>query len=996
MKKHLFIVLILTVFVTVNCSSKKNIISYPKEEIIKIEESDSLTNEDKTIGYFFKSTSQENKWVDSLFNQLSLDEKIGQLFMVAAYSNKDAEHVKSVEKLVVDQKVGGLIFFQGGPVRQAKLTNYYQSKAKTPLFIGIDAEWGLSMRLDSTYRYPWNMTLGAIQDLKLIEKTGEQMAHQSKRMGIHFNFSPVIDINTNPKNPIIGNRSFGENKFNVTERALALMNGLQKHGVFATGKHFPGHGATETDSHYTLPIINFTKEHIKDVELYPYKNLINRGLASVMVAHLSVPSFDDRKGYPSSISYNIVTDLLQKELGFNGLIFTDALNMKGASNFKKPGEIDLEALLAGNDILLFPEDVPVAVEKIKEALVSSKLTKERLELSVKKILHFKYKSGLNKLNPIVLENLYNDLNKSTNDALQYKLYENAITVIKNQSDILPIKDLEKEKIAYVKLGDDFNTDYIETLKKYGEVTEVFSANLDTLNTLLSNYTKVIIGFHKADGAWRKNDFNATEIEIISSIAKQRKVILNIFTKPYSLLSMPNLDNIDGIVISYQNNKIAQIVSAQVIFGAIQAKGKLPISINDQFVVNQGINTIKLNRLGFTTPENVGMNSLTLNRVDEIITKAINEQMTPSGQVLIARYGKVIYQKSFGFHTYKKEVKVKNSDIYDVASITKIVSTLPNVMKLYDTKKVTLDTKLGDMLPVFKNTNKENILFKDLLTHSAGLDAWIPFYLETLDENNKPSEKYYRKTYSDEYNKQVAENIYIKESYRDSIINKIINSSVSDKKEYKYSDFTFSILKEFVEKYTGKSLDLVSNENFYNSLGANYTLFNPLRKFDMSVIPPTEVDNYFRHQTVQGYVHDMAAAMEGGVGGHAGIFSNSMDLAKIMQMYLQKGNYGNKQYITEKTFDIFNTCFYCDKGNRRGIGFDKPQISNSGPTCGCASMTSFGHTGFTGTMAWADPEKEIVYIFLSNRTFPDYNSGNMLSKNNIRENIQQVIYDAIVE
>jgi CubicO group peptidase (beta-lactamase class C family) len=298
-----------------------------------------------------------------------------------------------------------------------------------------------------------------------------------------------------------------------------------------------------------------------------------------------------------------------------------------------------------------------------------------------------------------------------------------------------------------------------------------------------------------------------------------------------------------------------------------------------------------------------------------------------------------------------------------------------------------------MLPIFNNSDKQDIHFKELLSHYAGLIAWIPFYKETLDKAGIPLERYYRKTADEKFSKQVADSLYIRNDYHDTIMKMIVDSKLSLKKEYKYSDFTFMILRDYLERATAKKIDVLSFENFYKPLGTNNTMYNPLQKMEKGAIPPTEIDTYFRHQIIQGYVHDMAAAMEGGIAGHAGIFSNAMDVAKIMQMYLQKGNYGNHQYFSEKTFNDFNTCYFCQEGNRRGVGFDKPQLGAEGPTCGCASMTSFGHTGFTGTMAWADPENEIVYVFLSNRTFPN-DPKNMLSKENIREDIQKVIYEAI--
>ncbi|WP_309642580.1 glycoside hydrolase family 3 N-terminal domain-containing protein [Flavobacterium sp.] len=938
----------------------------------------------------------EKKWVDSIYNTLTFDERIGQLFMVSAYSNKDSVHVKAIDKLIQENKVGGLIFFQGGPVRQAKLTNRFQSESKVPLLIGIDAEWGLSMRLDSTYRYPFNMTLGAIQNKKLIETVGIQMGEQNKRIGVHFNFAPVLDINTNPKNPIIGFRSFGENKVNVTESALALMKGYQSQGLLATGKHFPGHGDTEIDSHAALPTITFSKERLDSVEMYPYKKLFVEGLASVMVAHLNVPSLEPKPNIPSSVSHNIITDVLKNQLGFKGLIFTDALNMKAAKNFREPGEIDLEAFQAGNDILLCAENVPVAAEKICMAYQDSLITEERLAYSVKKILKYKYKVGLNAFNPITIPGIYTDINPIKNDALQYELYENAITVLKNKNDILPLANLENEKIAYVKLGDDVNSAFVSTLKKYTEVTEINDDDLECLKDSLQQFTKVIVGFHKSDKAWKSHAMSEKDLTWLTEIAKNNITILDAFTKPYALIPVTAFDEIEGVVVSYQNSDIAQIVSAELLFGAIDARGKLPVSINEQFKANDGLTTTKLNRLGFTVPENVGMNSTTLAKIENLANYAITKKMTPGIEILVARKGKVVYQKSFGYYTYDNKTKVSNANIYDIASLTKIIATLPNVMQQYDQQKITMETPLKVLLPMFNNSDKQDIPFKDLLSHYARLQAWIPFYKATLDSAKMPLPKYYSKVANAQFSKQVADSLFMRNDYHDSIMKMIVDSKLLPKKEYKYSDFTFIILKDYLESVTGKKLDVLVQEQFYKSIGMNNTTFNPLQRFAKDSIPPTEIDTYFRHQQIQGYVHDMEAAMEGGVGGHAGIFSNAMDVAKMMQMYLQKGNYGGHQYFSEKTFTDFNTCYFCAEGNRRGVGFDKPQLpGTSGPTCGCVSLTSFGHTGFTGTMAWADPDDELVYVFLSNRTFPD-STVNTLSKENIREDIQKVIYEAITK
>ncbi len=986
-KQAHFILYSLLFWLVINCSSKKNI-------VVPVIDEPALPSKDVIVPTYEQEYSSigQRKWVDSIYNKMTLDEQIGQLFMVAAYSNKDSIHFNSIDKLITNQKIGGLIFFQGGPGRQARLTNRFQAKSKVPLFIGNDAEWGLSMRLDSVFRYPFNMTLGAIQDMKLIEKVGVQMGLQCHRLGIHFNFAPVLDINTNPKNPIIGFRSFGEDKFKVTERAIALMKGIQSQDVFATGKHFPGHGDTETDSHKGLPKVTFTKERLEEVEFYPYKQIFKEGLSSVMVAHLEVPNLEPIAQVPSSLSYNVVTNVLQTELGFKGLIFTDALNMKGASNFKTPGEIDLNAFLAGNDILLFPENVPLAIEKIKKAYQDTLITEKRLAFSVKKILKYKYKADLNHYNQINYTNLIKDLNPTSNEALQYQLYENAITVVKNKEYFLPIKKLNS-KIAYIKIGDDSNNSFLATLKKYTEITDLSLENRDSLQSKLKGFDKVIIGYHKSDKAWKKHEFNESEIQFIQEIAQNNTVLLDVFAKPYCLSQISNLDRIESIIVSYQNNEIAQEVSAELIFGAIEAKGKLPVSINNEYKVDTGLKTEKLNRLGFTAPENVGMNPSILAKIETIANKAIQGKMTPGMQILVARKGKVIYQKAFGYLTYENEVKVTNSTLYDVASLTKIVATLPNIMQQFDQHKIDLNTKLSTMVPIFKNTDKSDITLKELLSHYARLQAWIPFYKVTLDSTKTPLSKYYSTIKTDQFTKQVADKLFIRNDYHDTIFKRIAESKLLAKKEYKYSDFTFIIMKEFLELTTQQKLNELTEYNFYSTLGMNNTMFNPLRKVLKASIAPTEIDNYFRYQLLQGYVHDMEAAMEGGVGGHAGIFSNAMDVAKMMQMYLQKGNYGKVQYFSEQTFGDFNTCYYCNEGNRRGLGFDKPQLGKEGPTCGCVSLSSFGHTGFTGTMAWADPETEIVYVFLSNRTYPDATT-NRLSKENIREDIQKIIQDAL--
>ncbi len=939
----------------------------------------------------------QQKWVDSMYQSMSLKEKVGQLFMTMVFSSQDEKTNKSVIKDITDNKIGGIIYSKGGPVRQAKLNNSYQALSKVPLLIGMDAEWGLGMRLDSTYSFPWNMTLGAIKDNALIEQTGKQIGEHCKRLGVHFNFAPVVDINTNPKNPIIGNRSFGEDRDNVTEKALAFMKGMQDAGVLATAKHFPGHGDTDQDSHKTLPTISFDEKRIDSVELYPYKKLIKHGLSSVMVAHLNIPSLESRSGYPSSLSEKIVGDLLKERLGFEGLIFTDALNMKGAADFNQTGDIDLAAFMAGNDMLLISEDVSKGIEKIMNAFNKGDITEDRLAHSVKKILQAKYKVGLHDYKPVGMYNLTNDLNRIKDDALYEELIENAITVVKNKSELLPLRRLENKTIAYVKMGDDSGAAFLEELKKYNKVHEIKSNNLVDLLNQLKAYNTVVVGLHRSnEGPWKSYKFTNHELVWLYEIARTNTVILNVFVKPYALLDLKTVENFESIVVSYQNSTIAQQKSAQLIFGAIEAKGHLPVSAGENFKVGNGITNTAIQRLGYSIPERVGMNSEKLSRIDSIAQIAVDSLMTPGIQLLVARRGQVIYNKNFGKHTYEGNLPVSSSDIYDVASLTKILATLPLLMELVEKGVISLDTKLYKLLPEYEDSNKTNITIKQMLSHYARLKPWIPFYKATLDSvTKKPDSKYYSNSYDSKFNIKVADNLYLRSDYQDSIQNIIKDSELLKRLRYRYSDMPYYILKKFIESYYDKPLDQLVQEHFYRSIGANHTTYNPYNIVSDKRIVPTEIDDYYRYQKIQGYVHDMGAAMQNGVGGHAGIFSNANDVAKIMQMYLQKGYYGGKRYLKPETIDKFNTCYYCEKDNRRGIGFDKPQLGDVGPTCGCISMTSFGHSGFTGTYAWADPEEEIVYVFLANRTYPK-GQNNFLLRENIRTKIQQLIYDAIID
>ncbi len=945
-----------------------------------------------------KDFKHQQKWVDSLMNSMTIDEKIGQLFMVQAYSNLGEKHTSFIKNMITKYHVGNLIFMQGTPEKQVTLNNKYQKLSKVPLMIGFDGEWGLDMRLKNVYKFPWNMTLGAIRNNNLVEEVGKRIGEHCKRVGIHINFAPVVDVNINPLNPIIGNRSFGESKENVADKAIAFIRGMQSVGVLANAKHFPGHGDTAADSHYTLPVLNFTEQRLDSIELYPFRKVFDAGVASVMTAHLSIPNLEADEELPTSLSYSVTTELLQEKLGFLGLIITDGLNMKGVSNYSTSAEINLAAILAGNDLLLIPQDVPGSVKLFKESLINGVLSEERLNHSVRKILRAKYLAGLSNYCAIEKTNLHADLNAPKDEILHRKLVKNSITILKNMNGDIPIRNLEDRKIAYVSLGDNTGKYFVKMLKNYTKVAVVSDENLNILKQKLEKYNLIIIGFHKSnDHPWKAYKFTNKELVWLQEIAREKNVILAIFTSPYSLLQLKTFTNIEGLLVSYQNSKLAQELSAQAIFGAIDVNGKLPVSIGNEFTEGYGLFAQNLNRFEYTIPEEVGMSSSVLARIDKKIDTILMQKMAPGVQVLVARHGKVIYNKSFGYHTYNKKRKVKNSDAYDLASLTKILATLPLIMKAEEEQQISLSASLQDILPSFKNSNKDTVTVKEILSHFGRLKAWIPFYKGTQDSiTGKNLSKFYSNKKSDKFNIKVAENLYLNKVYKDSIYKLIKEADQRVSLGYKYSDLGYYLFKKVLEEKYQKPLNQLVDEEFYQSLGADRTTYLPLEKFTKSEIIPTEKDDYYRNQLLHGNVHDMGAAMQGGVGGHAGLFANANDVAKIMQLYLQKGEYGSKQYFTSQTFNKFNKRYYADKKVRRGLGFDKPQLNPKvKATCGCVSDESFGHSGFTGTYAWADPQSGIVYVFLSNRIYPKA-SNRKLIRSNMRTKIQQVIQDAIID
>tara|TARA_R110002049_G_scaffold61931_1_gene166028 strand:+ start:275 stop:3211 length:2937 start_codon:yes stop_codon:yes gene_type:complete len=941
-------------------------------------------------------------WVDSIMESLSPKERIGQLMFVAAYSNKGADHEQDILETIKKWNIGGLVFFQGDPVTQLNQINKYQKAAKTPLLGAIDAEWGLGMRLDSTISYPFQMALGAIEDEQLIYQLGQEVSRQIKRTGLHLNFAPVADVNNNPDNPVINYRSFGENKLNVAQKSIAYMKGMQDGGLLTTAKHFPGHGDTNTDSHYALPQINHSLERLNNLELYPFKELINAGINGIMVAHLNIPALDP-SGKPSTLSKAIITDLLQDKLGFKGLIITDAMRMKGVTKGNEPGIVDKEAVLAGNDVLELTQDVAKAITEIESAVKKNIISQADIDKKVRKILAAKQWAGLNTPQPLATKNLVEELNTSTAKLLKRQLVEASLTVLKNDDEILPLRRIDTLSILSISVGATAKTSFQKSLELYKSCQHFFLPNdakpedIKALKSKIATHNLLIVGIHD-DSSYPKNTlkFSDAVLEFISTLP-YKKTIVSYFKNPYSINKINNIENAKGFIATYQDSETTQDLAAQLIFGGLSASGKLPVSVGTKFKSGDGLKTAKQIRFKYTLPEDAGMDSKTLYKgVDSLMQQAITKKAIPGGQVLVAKNGKIVLYKAYGTHTYSDTTRVKTTDIYDLASVTKISSALPVLMQLYDSGDFSLDNTIADYLKYFKNSNKADASFKEILTHQAGFSPWIPYWKNTLRKNGSYKWKTIQQDSSLRFPIKITNTMWLHRQYQKQIFKAIKKSPLEKDRKYKYSGLLFYLLPSIIEQITKQDFISYVDTHFYSKLGTTTLTYLPAHKFPKSTIVPTENDYLFRHAPIRATVHDEGAAMMGGISANAGLFSNANDMAKLMQMYLNKGTYGGDRFISESTLTEFSSTQFPENNNHRGLGFDKPYITYKGinsNTAKDASKESFGHTGFTGTMVWVDPSSELLYIFLSNRVAPTRNNT-QLYKLNTRTQIQQIIYTAI--
>ncbi|MDD4848369.1 MAG: glycoside hydrolase family 3 N-terminal domain-containing protein [Bacteroidales bacterium] len=930
------------------------------------------------------------QWVDSVLNSLTTQEKIAQLLCVRSYSDKTEKEYQLIDQLVEKYGIGGICFFKGTAQQQIELTNRWQSASKVPIFITIDGESGVGMRLTDVNKFPLAITLGAIENDSVIYEMGREIGKQCRSLGIQINFAPVADINTNPKNPVIGSRSFGENRENVTRKATAYMQGMQDQGIIAVAKHFPGHGDTHSDSHFQLPLIQHDRKRLDSIELFPFQQLVDCNIDGIMVGHLSIPTLDSNKT-AASVSQPIVTQLLKEKMHFNGLIITDGLDMQGITNSTQEGETELKAFLAGNDMLLLPRNPIAAINAIADAVENNTISMETLNERCRKILFFKIRNGINAYNFIDTIDALQQLNSATAEEITQHAFEQAATVLVNKEDIIPLKMRNVSNISVINYGQD-RCGFDAMLHNFAPFrTFSYTANLKTEK--FNNDSVIIAVVYSSTQKVGKYGIAEAYIQHIQQLAKEKKVILCLFASPYALSLFKNIP-LHGLIVGYENKKFAGDAVAQILCGILPASGHLPVTAGN-FKVGSGISIKATQRLTFSSPNELNINEKYLKIIDSIAQSGIDSCAYPGCQIIIAKDGKVFYDKSFGYFTYEKKHKVTNSDLYDVASLTKIMATTPCMMLLNDQQKIDIDQTLGYYLPFLDSTNKQKLIIREVLAHQAQLKSWIPFY-KIIETPLHPNSYIYSSIRDEQHTIAITSQMYMRPEYQDSVFAIIANSDLLPKKRYVYSDLGMILMGKIIEKTTQQPLQNFVSDNFYSTMNLATIGYHPLERFQQHDIAPTENDSLWRKQQIQGSVHDMGSALLNGVAGHAGIFSNAWDIACMMQMYLQQGQWNMKSYIQPATLKEFTEAQFPLEDNRRGLGFDRPlsYYSSKGPVCKSASQKSFGHSGFTGCYAWADPANGLVYVFLSNRIFPDSNNTK-LSNMDIRTKIHQAAYDALL-
>lgn len=953
------------------------------------------------------------QWADSVYNTLSERERVAQLMCPKVMTNGGANTRAALRRLVQEQGVGAILFTEGTAAQHAEAISYLQSVARVPVMITLDGEWGPAMRVKDIPAFPRNMSLGAVRNDSLIYRYGLETARQCRALGVQVNFAPVADVNSNPANPVIGTRSFGEDPDNVARKTVAYARGLEDGGVQAVAKHFPGHGDTDTDSHKTLPVIHKTMHELEDCELVPFRMFTDAGLSGMMVAHLTVPAID-KKGTPTSMSEKTYR-LLRGKLGFRGLIYTDALGMKGAVAPKGMNNA-VAALKAGADVLEC-NNAKTDIDAVMLAIKKGKIKKSVIEDRCKRVLAYKYALGLTKPYKVDAAGALAVGNDAQAVAVNRNLVAASMTCVFNKDNILPLKGLDKRSIAVVCLGEDAGNEFANYCRRYARC-RVFAAPKSTLSDkqikeIKKHNTIILAVFNHA----------ASTVATYRRLAGLPGTVGVFFNGPLrDAAFVKGNTGLQAMIEAYENTPLAREYAAQALFGGIRVNGQLPAGIPGVAKAGDGV-ILDKTRLGYTTPAARGYSAWLTDSIDSICNDLIAREGTPGMQVLVAKGGDVILDRQYGTLT-KGGPAVNNETMYDLASVSKALGTLPGIMIAVDSGYIDIEKPISTYIPGMRREDKKDLLVKEFLFHETGMpaainvypimfdpatyegtliagreDAQHPVYVMPSAWGNKDAK---RRTdilsteRTEAFNRPIAAGLWGSKATTDTLMNIIYSQPLRKNKNYVYSCLNFCLLKDAEEHATGVPHDKWCDTRLWEPLGAWSITYAPaFNGFDVSNIAPTENDTYLRQQMLQGYVHDETAAFMGGVSGNAGLFANADDLAKICQMWLNGGTYGGERLIGEDVVKRFTT----EKSPtcRRGLGFDKPDVVNPdySPTCDEAGPSVYGHLGFTGTVFWVDPENDLFFIYLTNRVNPTRDSP-VFNRSGIRPELFRQTLKALAE
>jgi beta-glucosidase-like glycosyl hydrolase/CubicO group peptidase (beta-lactamase class C family) len=906
--------------------------------------------------------------IDSLLSRMSLREKIGQLFFIRAqgyFKNMGDESYQEFLSKIRQYNLGGLIFFKGSIYGQAVLANKLQELSDIPLWVTQDMEFGAAMRVEKTTRLTPAMGIAATQNPDYAYQAGKITAREAKALGVHQIFAPVLDVNNNPQNPVINVRSFSSNPDTVALYGNKFIKGVQDQNIVSTAKHFPGHGDTDTDSHISLPVINHDYDRLQSVELPPFQSAVDNGIESIMSAHIAFPNISPTPRRPSTLDPYILNRILRDSLKFDGLVVTDGLEMRGISANYSPGEAVILALKAGADMMLLSLDEIAAIQEVERAVQRGTITEERIDQSVRKILAKKKEAGLFNDRKVKIEQLSNIINSPEHQNMANEISRKSLVLLKNNQNILPIRPNRYPRVLVLSVTD---TDNEERGQALADAMNKYHPNVrhrafyrdieaDERQDILQNARwadLIVIGAHMYINSSGNNQFNTSQRRLINQLPSSTPKALLTFGNPYAVRNLPEAD---VQLVAWDDADQQLKNTAPALFGASKISGRLPIDIPGAYDMDDGL-TLPQTTIRYDHPKVAGFNPDSLYNINTIMHKAIYDSTFPGGVVTVLKDGVLAYQKSFGYETYQKEQPVRTSDIYGLASLTKVTATTPAMMKLIDEGKISLDDKVGDFFPAFQKGKKSQVTIENLLLHNAGLPAF---------------------------------RVYVnKLTTRAELVEAIKNEPLiyEPGTTYEYSDLGFILMGEIVKKVTGQPLDEYMRQTFYAPLGMHSTYFNPkeVGKWISNRIPPTEKDTIYRHKTIRAEAHDERAYYMDGVAGHAGLFSSGSDLAIYTQMLINNGSYGGKQYISPEIVEQF-TSRQSDLINR-GYGFDRKskRFSTAGSM---TSDQSFGHTGFTGTSYWIDPERNVAIIILTNRTYPYRSYGQDISK------VRAAVADAVI-